>query len=221
MSVTLIFSPHPDDETICCGGLIARRRAKNEDIYVIFMTDGRYGTKNQQLFGSKELIEIRKNEAIKALRILGVPSKNLIFLGFEDSKLISYVNTASKIVKSILYEFSPREVYFPAFFDTHIDHRATNIIITKSLKCFHKNVMKYQYIIHEPILSLQATMNLRYYYLFYKCIKQKSLNRRKVFLDIRSFKEQKVMAFVKYESQINNYLLNKVLNRDEEFFYLI
>ena len=84
MSVTLIFSPHPDDETICCGGLIARKRAKNEDIYVIFMTDGRYGTKNQQLFGSKELIEIRKNEAIKALRILGVPSKNLIFLGFED-----------------------------------------------------------------------------------------------------------------------------------------
>lgn len=37
----VIVAPHPDDETLGCGGLIARRAAEGRRIVVVVITDGR------------------------------------------------------------------------------------------------------------------------------------------------------------------------------------
>lgn len=39
----LVFAPHPDDETIGCGGTIALHRARNDQVKVIIVTDGSLG----------------------------------------------------------------------------------------------------------------------------------------------------------------------------------
>jgi LmbE family N-acetylglucosaminyl deacetylase len=37
----LVFAPHPDDETLGCGGTIANRVREGHEVEIFFMTDGR------------------------------------------------------------------------------------------------------------------------------------------------------------------------------------
>jgi len=68
----VVFAPHPDDETLGCGGTIAKRVREGYDILIIFMTCGRNAL--SELFGISsnpsplELKEIRKEEAKRAIR---------------------------------------------------------------------------------------------------------------------------------------------------------
>lgn len=92
----LIVSPHPDDEVLAAGGLIARAKSKGDSVHVVFLTSGdgfRRGVEawNGLLppapgdflaYGS-----LRQEEAKRALAILGVPSKDITFLGYPDGGL--------------------------------------------------------------------------------------------------------------------------------------
>jgi hypothetical protein len=37
---TLVIAPHPDDETLLAGGLIATQRARDVDVHILAVTDG-------------------------------------------------------------------------------------------------------------------------------------------------------------------------------------
>ncbi len=39
--LAMVFSPHQDDETLGCGGMIARKREQGIPVVVTFLTDGR------------------------------------------------------------------------------------------------------------------------------------------------------------------------------------
>ena len=40
MKRVLVVAPHQDDETLGCGGLIARKRYEGLPVHVVFITDG-------------------------------------------------------------------------------------------------------------------------------------------------------------------------------------
>lgn len=99
----LVLAPHPDDEAIACGGIIQEAVAKGIPVKIVFFT---YGDNNQWSFilYRKHLVIkpravrtmglIRHDEAEKADSILGVPSGNLIFLGYPDFKTLNIWNAA-------------------------------------------------------------------------------------------------------------------------------
>lgn len=76
----LVLAPHPDDESIGCGGLLLKFPGQCD---VVVLTDGRYGG----LSGQSEIdtIVMRRLELEKAMVYAGV--KNYLFLGVEDGKL--------------------------------------------------------------------------------------------------------------------------------------
>lgn len=39
-SAIVVLAPHPDDETLACGGLIAEARAGGRRVVVVFVSDG-------------------------------------------------------------------------------------------------------------------------------------------------------------------------------------
>jgi len=89
----LILAPHPDDETIGCGGIIQEAVDKGADVRIVYLTNGDHNQvafivyEKRLTFRKGEFIhmgEVRRNEAIKAMRLLGVNEKNLIFLGYPD-----------------------------------------------------------------------------------------------------------------------------------------
>ena len=98
----LIFSPHEDDETLATGGMIYTELGKGNEILVVFMTNG------DGFWGAEALVEAdflrragefidfahkRQREAVKALSVLGVPERDVIFLGYPDQGL-RYLLTA-------------------------------------------------------------------------------------------------------------------------------
>lgn len=90
-SVCIICAPHPDDETLACGGTIVQKIRDGQTVIIIFMTDGSHSHSHTFGIWSKpspaELRTIRKFEAIQATSVLGVPRNALYFWDFEDGKL--------------------------------------------------------------------------------------------------------------------------------------
>jgi LmbE family N-acetylglucosaminyl deacetylase len=50
----VVFSPHPDDETLGCGSTIIKKKRLGADVTIVFMTDG---SKSHPHFIFRELIE--------------------------------------------------------------------------------------------------------------------------------------------------------------------
>ncbi len=97
----LIFAPHPDDESLGTGGLIARAVEKNATVKVVMVTDGSrshtHTIFNQfrastNLTENVSLPELRHNETLKALKNLGLNESNIIFLGYPDGGLRAILN---------------------------------------------------------------------------------------------------------------------------------
>ena len=89
----IIFSPHPDDESLAAGGLMHRVVSQGGEVRVVFVTNGDgYPEAVRRQLGhparsSQDFIEYgmrRHDEALQALCELGVPPEDAIFLGFPD-----------------------------------------------------------------------------------------------------------------------------------------
>lgn len=92
----MVFSPHPDDETLAAGGLIQRVLSLGGAVKVVFMTSGdgfpegvekenhiaRPTAQDYRNYG-----KMRKKEARQALRILGMKKQDVVFLNFPDGGL--------------------------------------------------------------------------------------------------------------------------------------
>ncbi len=89
----LILAPHPDDETIGTGGVLQTALSQNLPVKVAYFTNG---DNNEMSFivyekhlvlREKEFIkmgEMRRKEAVAAMKLLGLDTKQLIFLGYPD-----------------------------------------------------------------------------------------------------------------------------------------
>lgn len=129
----VVLAPHMDDETLGCGGTIARHAQAGAEVTVIFLTDGRYGQGSDAQWSrpereqrQRELIERRKHEAHLAGQILGV--RSLAFLDVEDTQLRHDRGVAGRL-RQILQQQQPVLVYLPFFLERHVDHRAANHVL--------------------------------------------------------------------------------------------
>ena len=144
----IVFSPHPDDETLGCGGTIIKNLREGCDVYVVLMTDGRHS--HDHTFGitdptPQEIKTIRKQEFRNAMRILEVNEKNLISLDFEDGSLEEHVEEAENKVAGILSEIRPAEIYVPFRHDAKKDHEYPFKIVTAGLGKADISPMIYEY----------------------------------------------------------------------------
>jgi LmbE family N-acetylglucosaminyl deacetylase len=89
----LVVSPHPDDETLCCGGVIQRVLAAGGHVSVVWITNGD-GSRLSMLLVERsilpshdkalDLANHRMHEARAATSLLGVPASSQLFLGYPD-----------------------------------------------------------------------------------------------------------------------------------------
>jgi len=140
---TIIFSPHPDDETLGCGGTIIKKKKAGADVNIVFMTDG--CRSHPHLISEKELITIRAKEALAASRILGVEENSIIFLDFKDGELNKNKDSAVRKVIEILRSKQPDEIFIPWRTEAHPDHLATNRIVLTALQMYHRKIIIYEY----------------------------------------------------------------------------
>lgn len=124
----LVIAPHPDDETLGCGGMIATRAAEGRRVVIVVVTDGRALFRR---FGVTEPSELavsamRKAETLRAVEILGGNPRDVRFLDFENDRLHEQHAEARQRLTSVLNELSPSEVYVTSPFEGHREHVLTN-----------------------------------------------------------------------------------------------
>jgi LmbE family N-acetylglucosaminyl deacetylase len=140
----LVFvSPHPDDETIACSGLIQRALKEKIEFKVILISSG----------GSKKILLGRKssriNEFQKALNIYGVKNADAFMLDYKDSRILKAVENLKKDLKELFaFLLTPRTiVVFPSKFDLNKDHMAVHKAVASILPDF-RFLGALQYLIH-------------------------------------------------------------------------
>lgn len=149
---TVVFSPHPDDDVLGCGGTIVHRLQAGHVIDIVYLTDGR--NSHSLVLGiveqptPAEVAIVRQAEAWNAAEILGVTERgSLSFLEFEDGSLAAHSEEATIAVRQILAELSPTEVFYPSSCDQHPDHRATHEIVEAAISTLPIKPDRYCYTI--------------------------------------------------------------------------
>ncbi len=82
----LVLAPHPDDETLGCGGLIATACASGQAVFVLVLTDGTGSHPRSVSYPAAKLAELRQQESRLAAQALGLPADRVAFLGLPDTR---------------------------------------------------------------------------------------------------------------------------------------
>ena len=147
----LVFAPHPDDETLGCGGTIAKEVGDGNIVHIVFLTDGRNSHKTvlgiQRNPDPEEVKVIRRGEAQTVARLLGVGVGNLTFMDYVDGYLTEQISRATERVRSILASVEPNAIFAPDERDLHRDHQATNTVVKSALDGWSSRVDLYKYLI--------------------------------------------------------------------------
>jgi LmbE family N-acetylglucosaminyl deacetylase/phospholipid N-methyltransferase len=126
---SLVLSPHPDDESLGCGGMIALLREKGIPVHVAFITDGGASHPNSLQFPPHKLAALRKQEATAACKVLGVDDDALYFFEQPDGNLSESLAEKSVILveklAKIIEKWKFKSLFIPYKKDAHDDHRAT------------------------------------------------------------------------------------------------
>lgn len=151
---TIVFAPHQDDETLGCGGLIALKRKQGVPVWVVFMTDGQGCYPDFVPISPEECAKIRKQEALEALKIIGVDKSHTFFLEHRDSSLIDLQGqqrqAALQEIQELLIKLEPQEVYVPHHKDGHSDHILTHDLVREAVRNLSMQADFWQY----PVWSL-------------------------------------------------------------------
>ena len=117
----LIVAAHSDDETLGCGGSIARHAYQGDIVHVVFMADG-VTSRNPN---SQVELDRRISAASLACEILGI--MGIRYLGLPDNRMdsLALLDVVQPLEK-IIQEFAPNIVYTHHRGDLNIDHRITH-----------------------------------------------------------------------------------------------
>jgi LmbE family N-acetylglucosaminyl deacetylase len=113
----LVVAPHPDDETLSIGGIIAAQTANGVDVTVVAVTDGEHAYQQ-----NRGLAALRREEQTCALARLGVPQHKIIRFGLTDSCVADRRDELMARLQPLITADS--QVVAPWCGDFHPDHEA-------------------------------------------------------------------------------------------------
>ena len=115
----LCLAPHCDDETLGCGGTLARHVADGDDVMVAVITGP--GEGEHPVF-PRSAWEAVRAEARSAMNVLGV--RELWFENLPAALLADLPkHQLNKAVQALVERARPEVLYLPHPFDLHKDHR--------------------------------------------------------------------------------------------------
>ena len=136
---TLVIAPHPDDECLGCGALLARLAHDGSSaVHVIFVTDGSRSHPGHPSVSSADLARNRREEARAAMAVLGVPWSNAHHLNVEDGSLAHLDRSASQTLVDQLSDLvaglRPTRIILPLHCDGSTEHDSSFEHVARALR---------------------------------------------------------------------------------------
>lgn len=126
----LVIVAHQDDETIGCGGTLYKWANNGCRIDVIFVTDGKTGIDQRDLYDNKSIKGTRMNEAKMAASVLKLSKIETLNVPCQkvDDKSQKLFHSLIKKIRS----FKPEIILTHSGIDKHRDHRAVSRLVTEA-----------------------------------------------------------------------------------------
>ena len=119
----LVLAPHPDDETLGCGGLIAEAAALGVPVQVISVTDGEACYADDPAWPPERARAVRRQELCNAVAALGLRPSAVVTLDLGDGRVEAGEAT---LIASITPHLRADDTVLATWrFDGHPDHEAT------------------------------------------------------------------------------------------------
>ncbi len=125
---SLILAPHPDDESLGCGGLIAHACARGRPPLVVAVTDGAGSHPASRAYPPPVLKAVRAAELRAAAAALGLAGERVHFLGLPDSRVPQsglVFDQAVGAVAALVRSYDVTTIFATWPQDPHCDHTAT------------------------------------------------------------------------------------------------
>lgn len=126
----VVLAPHPDDESLGCGALLAAAFA-GSGAHVVLVSDGRRSHPGSLLWSGERLAALRADELRAAVRCLGGTPADITFLGCEDARVPlqgAGVARLGDAVAGLCRRVGARALFATSAADPHCDHVATEAI---------------------------------------------------------------------------------------------
>jgi LmbE family N-acetylglucosaminyl deacetylase len=118
----VVVAPHPDDEVLAVGGLLAMLARAGRQSLVVAVTDGGASHRGSTQWPRERLLRVRPMESRRALLHLGLPGDTLR-LALPDGGLSAQGDALTAYLEAII---APTDVVFTTWrMDGHPDHEAT------------------------------------------------------------------------------------------------
>ncbi len=182
----LVVAPHPDDETLGCGGTLLRMREEGAQLAWLIVTGV-----SEHGGWTEERVRTRDGEIDRVTQMLGfsqVFNLRLPTGKLDQIPMWDLINQFASVFKS----FEPEQVLFPSAADAHTDHRVVSDAVVACTKWFRypsvRRVLAYE-TISETGYGLGEEMTFSPNY----------------FVDISPFLERKLKVMATYESEMGTF----------------
>ena len=128
----VVVAPHPDDESLGCGGLIAQACRSGRAVRVVVVSDGCGSHTKSRLYPPERLRALRESETVSALAALGLAADHVRFLRLPDAHVPCegpIALDAARAVEQAAADCAAGAVFVTWRHDPHCDHTAAAAIV--------------------------------------------------------------------------------------------
>ncbi len=121
----VVIAPHPDDEVLACGGLLATHCDQGGSVLVVAVTDGEASHAGSSLWEPQTLAAVRRSESLNGLHHLGIMDSAVKRVALPDGAVAQHILRLALLLQTLL---RPSDRVLTTWrFDGHPDHEATAV----------------------------------------------------------------------------------------------
>lgn len=177
----LVIAPHPDDETLGCGGTILKHKANGDNVHWLIVTN----YNKQNLAYNERQLEIEKVAKLYSF-------DSLIKLNIETTTIDQVsITRLIDLIKTEINKIEPNIIYIPFLYDIHTDHQNVANAMLSFSKWF-----RYPFIKQINMYETISETNFNF--------KNKQFNPN-LFINISDYMEKKKEIAEIYSSEMKNH----------------
>ncbi|KAF7774150.1 GlcNAc-PI de-N-acetylase [Pseudoalteromonas sp. MSK9-3] len=184
MSIVAVIAPHPDDETLGCGGTILKHLAAGDEVHWIIVTQI-----NEEIGFSKDRISARKCE----IKQVADAYKMTSYLWLEHVATTLSSDTLGDLIgdlSEVINRLKPDQLYVPYPGDVHSDHGVVFNAVSACSKSFRYPFIK-KICCYETLSETEFAIN-----------PMNPVFKPNLFVDISEHVERKVEIMQYYKGEI-------------------
>jgi LmbE family N-acetylglucosaminyl deacetylase len=211
----MVFTPHPDDDTFMCAGIMELLAKNGNKVIIVIYTNDNKGSLDLEMTRER-LAGIRRAEEEAACEVLGIPKENIIWLGYEDGDL-EYADPhrlrgeACRLIKKYrpdaIFSVDPGDE-FERWHKT--DHRMAAFVTKDAFIAAEWHLYYPQHLLDEGLKPYRVPLAFYYY-----------TTSPNYTVDITPVAEDKIKAAAKHVSQFSPSLEKYTPEMSEQTFQIL